>query len=312
MPQSVFFIKPPTDGKARLNVYGQLTSLKRFSRRNLFIQIEMVLPKDCHHHNSSDTSFFTSPVYKSPLCLSTPQSLQCGFQFTYDLELSASLVESLKDATFYQSSQAPPLPLLCFSVVSQDFWGRQRVEGYTWILINPLSSSSSHSLSCWKLHPLTITQQLSELLLGSPVSLIKPSACYPSLFTPKSRCSPVYSSYGMSSKCSGSLELVLSTSLFCSKSLHFELLQAMSPETCLASNMSSGYATLRLESMRTKFKQLTSSTLRQSEPSKIVEQKREVRRESVVEESSSSKPIPRATVKRLEELRNRRSLRKKV
>ncbi|KAL0227641.1 hypothetical protein RCL1_003784 [Eukaryota sp. TZLM3-RCL] len=240
----VFFVKPPLSGQGRFVVSGTINSCSDFKARKLFLQLDLLLPEGATLTSPQNPLISTSTFQSSTFF---PQKqLNTSFPFEFDVALSQTCVEHFLLQSFCQQSYPNSLPLLALSVVSEDFWGRQRVLGYSWISLS-LHMSATFHLNTWKPHHSSFSSLLSEFLLGSPTVLRRPSSCIPTSFHAPTEVKPIFSFFGIESKSSGNVSLFISTALHTTKSLFNTITKNLNPPNSLFSTD----MTMKLTSTRT-------------------------------------------------------------
>lgn len=109
-------------GTLSVHIFGQINSLQNFDDHNLFVHYFVELPRGW----SSDTMDTLSGVSAS--CKAANGFVHLGHPLQFNLKLSLSEMEDSSDIV-------PRWPQLMFEVLSLDWWGRYRTEGYGYIIL---------------------------------------------------------------------------------------------------------------------------------------------------------------------------------
>lgn len=139
-------------GSLAVHVFGQINCLKNFDDHNLFVHYFVELPQGwtCE---SPDTLYGISA-----LCRAQNGVAHLGHPLNFNLKLCLTELEESSDAV-------PRWPQLMFEVLSLDWWGRFRTEGYGYTGIP--CTPGPHPVRCHTWRPITSpSSELRRFFIG--------------------------------------------------------------------------------------------------------------------------------------------------
>ncbi|XP_034235784.1 Meckel syndrome type 1 protein-like [Thrips palmi] len=183
-------------GTLSVNIFGQINILQNFDDHNLFIHYFIDLPRGW----SSDSEESLAGISAS--CKASNGCVHLGHPLQFNLKLSLSELEDSSDVV-------PRWPQLMFEVLSMDWWGRFRTEGYGYVTLPSTAGQHHVTTHTWRPIGNSPVSELRRFFIGGNPEL--EDITYVGI--PHEHEGPLLGKYGVQTVPSGSVDTVFNVVL---------------------------------------------------------------------------------------------------